>query len=255
MAIIKKLLIAVCLVAVCFSAQAQRQQRRALMNQVTASSGGSLREPDLLEITFTNGSGITVNSTVGPNATNNVSTWITGKSGSGYALRAELPKNNLSTPSSVTYGTNEVTVCAWVRLPVNAAPVQFFGERDWNSYDSFSFEQSAVVTYLIIRKSGAGRLEQSCARLPSTNWVHVAAVFDANANANAGEIKLYYDGVLQNLTNVTSSKTGGGNFASRPLNALLGSGSTRIDFDKDHIAVFSGELSQSEIIAQGALAR
>jgi len=220
---------------------------------VTASI--ALREPDILEITFTNGSGLTVNSTVGVNATNNVSTWITGKSGSGYAMRAEFPTNNLSTSSSVAYGTNEVTVCAWVRVPVLGSPVQFFGDRDWNSYDAFTFEQSTLVTYLVIRKSGAGRLEQSTSALPSTNWVHVAAVFDQNANANAGEIKLYYDGVLQSLTNVTSTKSGGGSFATRPLNALIGSGSIRIDFDVDHLAVFSGELSQAEIIAQGALAR
>ena len=247
------LLISALLLAVIVTVSADR--RRVLLGVRNVAAASSLREPDILEITFTNGSGLTVNSTVGPNATNNVATWITGKSGSGYALRSAFPTNNLSTSSSVTYATNQVTVCAWIRLAETNASVQFFGERDWNSYDSFAFEQSSAVTYLVIRKSGAGRLEKSCRRIPSANWVHVAAVFGQNANANAGEIKLYYDGILESLTNVTSSKSGGGNFAARPLNAVLGLGSPQQDLDLDHLAVFSGELTQAEIIAQGALAR
>jgi len=246
------IVISALLLAVVFTVSADR--RRLMMTRSVAAVS-SLREPDILEITFTNGSGLTVNSTVGPNATNNVATWVTGKSGSGYAMRAEIQTNNLSTSSAVTYGTNEVTVCAWIRSPVPGSSCQFFGDIDWNSADSFAFERSTAVTYLVIRKNGAGRLEQSTAALPSTNWVHVAAVFDQNANANAGEIKLYYDGVLQNLTNVTSSKTGGGNFAARAFNAIDGGSSGQLDLDIDHIAVFSGELSQAEIIAQGALAR
>lgn len=221
------------------------------------SSATSLREPDILEITFTNGSGLTVNATVGTTHTNLLSEWTTGKSGSGYALRAPYRTNLLQASGNVTYSTGVVTVCAWVRLPVAGAEVKFFGsDYDWNSYNAFSFEQSSADTYLVTRQSGAGRIQTSFARLPSTNWVHVAAVFNQTENSNIGTNKLYYDGVLQLGTNSTSSKSAGANFTARPFVALTAlSTSSKIDLEIDHIAIFTGELTQAEIVAQGALAR
>jgi hypothetical protein len=248
------LTISLLLLAVICTVSADR--RRMLMTRNVASAA-ALREPDILEITFTNGSGLTVNSTVGPNATNNVATWITGKSGSGYALRGSFKTNLLMAAGNVTYSTGVVTVCAWVRLPVNGVECKFFGsDYDWNSYNAFSFEQSAAVTYLVTRQSGAGRIETQFARLPNTNWVHVAAVFNQTENSNIGTNKLYYDGVLQLGTNAVSTKTAGANFTARPFVATTSlSTSSRYDLDIDHIAVFTGELTQADIEAQGALSR
>ena len=249
------LTISLLLLAVIFTVSADR--RRLLGARNVAAAGAALREPDILEITFTNGSGLTVNATVGTTHTNQDSTWITGKSGSGYALRGSFKTNLLMAAGNVTYSTGVVTVCAWVRLPVNGVECKFFGsDYDWNSYNAFSFEQSSAVTYLVTRQSGAGRLETVFPRLPNTNWVHVAAVFNQTENSNIGTNKLYYDGVLQIGTNSVSTKTAGAGFTARPFVALTAlSTSSRYDMDIDHIAVFTGELTQAEIAEQGALAR
>lgn len=77
-------------------------------------------------------------------------------------------------------------------------------------------------------------------------WVHLTFILDNSTTA--GDIAVYYDGVLQTEDAQTGSKTGSGNFTAQVLNIASRDGSTFFAaIDVDDFRIYSGALSQTEI--------
>lgn len=203
--------------------------------------------PDIFWWKLNDGSGTNIIAAVGQTGTNNCS-WVANATG--YELLAQYPTNTAAADGNVVYGTNKLTATFWVKNTSGKGTTVITSTTgDWSSYNSWVFDVvSGGVTWVRMRAPGAGKLEATTSPL-GTNEVHVALVFDSAAAGNVGAVTVYYNGVEQGVTNVTTTKTQSNAFDSRPL-CLMRSGSTGdTSITTDDVRVFSGALSSAQIAA------
>jgi len=229
------------------------------------AAGGAAPTPDILWWKFTDGSGTTVTADVGPNGTISGATWVTGKSGSGYALSFDGTNDTLLSASNVTYGTDVVTVTCWVKCPQTQMAASWINivrsSEQIKSQDHPGWTMSAKGGYSynlegIIKSSswGAGdplRAEYDSSGLfPDDVWTHVAMVFDAPANSNAGEIKIYVDGSLVSTTIGRNTKTVSANYTADTIRVMFCPHlSYYTEGSIDDLRIYSGELDATQIAA------
>ena len=179
-------------------------------------------------------------------------TWITGKSGSGGALSFDGTNDFMDSDSTVNFGTDIITVCAWINWDTNADDDDIFMETSaaWFS-NNHSFlinpnSSSPSSWYVGLRGTAVGRAEH-ITRPTAGSWTHYAVTFD-NSTAG-GDIKIWVDGVEQSTTIATDTKAGTGNIATQTINIMARNGGASLHAagDIDDIRIYEGELTTAEV--------
>jgi len=221
--------------------------------------------PDILWWKFTDGSGTTVTADVGPNGTlSGGYSWVTGKSGSGYAVAFDGVDAALISASNVTYGTDVVTVTCWVKCPQAQVANNWIHIAGADGYIKSSSSPGWVVGLKggysqnlegIIKSSSWGaddiRVETDDAGLfPDDTWTHLAMVFDAAANSSAGDVKIYVNGSLATTTVQVNTKTVTANYTANRLLVMKQLTNPRYtEGSIDDLRIYSGELTSTQIAA------
>jgi hypothetical protein len=227
-------------------------------NGVTLSveaAGSDTPEYLWLKLNEGTGSSFTDDSTGGTGDGTGNNSWVTGKSGSGYAIELNGASQNADTTGSVTLAVDNLTVCLWVypdAVGADAILVETGG--NWfNAEGLFGIYISATGKLNAAMKGAA-----STYRIESTNnsalttgaWQHVAVVFDRSTSA--GNITIYVDGsdVTANIDNNNIASSG--TLATAQVNlGSRGGISSRFDGRMDDVRIYDGDVSSSlsEIIA------
>lgn len=237
-----------CLISIlfllCLSANAQHEMKRMSVGSLQqASSGAASSTPDILWWKFQDGSGTTVTAAVGTNGTTDAA-WVTGKSGSGFALDANGTSQEAQSSSVVTFNTNIVTVALWAFLDATNSFRMLFESGTGAQTDSFTcYTGNNVINAFVYGTTG---VRTEVVSVPTTNyWYHLLLVFD-NSTGN-GDLKIYIDGV-EKTTTPSTSKTGTSNFTARTLNLFArNAASSRMDGKLDDVRIYSGDRSADAV--------
>jgi hypothetical protein len=220
----------------------------------TIGGGTAPTPPDntlIIHYVFSEGSGTTIadSSGNGYNGSLSGATWVTGKSGSGFALQFD-GSNDYAQTASITFSTNIVTVCGWVYWNAFANDDDFLWEHttDYSvSAGRFVFDanESSGFAFAAIRGSAQYRAEK-ISRWSAATWTHLAVVYDNSTTT--GDVRFYVNGTDTSSTISINNKGGTNTCAtaavylfSRAGSALFGAG--RID----DFRIYGGELSAGEI--------
>lgn len=170
----------------------------AVTAPVVASGGPSYPTPDIFRWDMTNGSGTTVTATVGPNGDTDaawVSGWVTGN-----ALDYNGTSGDTATASSVTYGTNKITICFPLWLDsTNTAQNILESSALWDDQaHSFIVVVQTTGTLLVGQIGTVGNYRTaSCTSKTTGAWFSVLIVIDHSSSP--GTAKMFFDGVEQTL--------------------------------------------------------
>lgn len=227
-----------------------------------ASSGGTSPTPEILWWKFTDGSGTTVTADAGGiNGTISGATWITGKSGSGYALQFDGVNDTLSTAVNLSLsGTHVVSIACWVwwdAFGSNDDLLLEFGENFGISGSSFIVNpnDSTFGGFGLAMSDGAAAARFETFTRPSAGaWHHYVFVFDGDSvsggGGGSGDIKMYVDGTLLvetaiNLTAYTTANFGTGILYvfNRANSSLFGAGKL------DDFRIYNRDVSGAEVIS------
>jgi hypothetical protein len=191
--------------------------------------------PDILWWKFTEGSGTSIGATVGPNGTTDAS-WVTGKNGSGFALDFN-GANSASTSTTVTYGTNTITICGWFWFTASGSVFLLESGPGFPPPNSVGIYQT--VGELYVSNSGTtGELSEKVAFSTTGEWVHIAVVVSPT------EAKLFINAVEQSTTNTSNNRTGTSNFADQTLYVgALSTGAYMFNGRIDDLRIYSGDQS------------
>jgi hypothetical protein len=209
--------------------------------------------PVILWYKFTEGSGSSIadSSGNGYNGTLNGATWVTGKSGSGFALQFD-GTDDFAQTASVTYGTAIITVCAWVYWDAFANNDDLAWELTANfggtsqTYIFIPNESSTTRAYMSMHKV-AGFRSESFTRWTAATWTHIAIVY--NNTAGASDITVYVNGTATATTlDLNNEPAAGGNFATAVLNLFARNGASLFGAGRlDDLRIYSGALTAAEV--------
>lgn len=197
------------------------------------------------------GAGTAIAAAEGPVGTTDAD-WVTGQSGSGFALDFNGTSDNVSSDAVVTYGVNTITIAAWVWLD-DTAPTQIL----WESSANLNTNAAAFHCYVdageivaTLRDSDAGTLRNRQEKItaPATGaWFHLLVVYIGEA---ADDIKIYLNGVLQGTTITTNAHVSATTLTNYTI--FVGSRNNASLFFNgrmDDFRIYSRELVQAEITA------
>lgn len=215
------------------------------VNGQTLAAGGA-PTPDLLHWPLNDASGSTIAASVGPGSTTS-----TGTLNSDFLAMAS-GNGNFESSSSVTWGTNIISVSAWMRFP------------DWSNAGVILQTRPSTINYRcdIVKDGGwftlrawgdtGGKFERIYQPVATNTWAHFVAVFDCSTAS--GVLKLYMNGSAQTLSNTADSRTGTANFTTDALSIKSGA-SPDATFDLDDLRIYTGELNTTQISAIYAAGR
>ncbi len=191
--------------------------------------------PDILWWKFAEGSGTAIGATVGPNGTTNA-TWVTGKTGSGFALEFNGTTQGASTSGPVTYGTNTITICGWFWFDTFLGGNVIF--ESLPQPQGFTVQVIGAAIYVINLGDGSTQ-RQGFVGPPATGaWVHFAVVFSPT------ETSVFFDAVEQVFNQTFSDFSGTGNFAANTLSVGKRLDNTLFfDGRVDDFRIYSGDVS------------
>lgn len=205
--------------------------------------GSASPAPDLLWWKCNAGSGtaITGYGTNGGDGGTTDADWVTGKSGSGYALSFNGTNDEAATDSALNVSTGVVTLCAWIKRGSDNNDFPFYygttTDGDW-----FINGTTTWNVYLY----GATGYRRESFTLPSTgDWHHYLIVISQTANSGAGDIVVYVDGTLTSTTIWNNTKTGTNDIADNKLEIAWNRATAWWDGDMDDIRLYSGDMSGS----------
>jgi hypothetical protein len=211
----------------------------------------------ILHYKFTEGAGTSVADTSGNSYTGtlvNGPTWVTGKSGSGFAVQFDNSNDSMNS-ATVTFGVNVITVCAWIYWDTfNTSSFEIAWElsTDSNALDNaFSLGSKMISANdwnAILQSSTSGNKFRTEAFSWPTGaaWHHYAIVYD-NSNTT-GDEKVYLDNVLTSTTIRTTDKDQFGNFAADVIYFFSRAGSSGFAGGRlDDFRIYSGELTADEV--------
>jgi hypothetical protein len=215
---------------------------------------GTPPQPDntlILQYKFTEGSGTTIDdsSSNGYDGSLNGATWVTGKSGSGFAL--QFDGNDWAQTASITFGTSIITICAWVWWDAFADDDDLLLEHttDFNGGDNrfiINPNESSSSKATGMMRSGGGYRKEDHTRWSAATWTHLAWVLDNSTTA--GDVKLYIDGSLAGSTISINTKNGNGNFTAAVIYLFSRAGSSLFGAGRlDDFRIYSGELTPTEV--------
>jgi Concanavalin A-like lectin/glucanases superfamily len=208
--------------------------------------------PDILWWKMSNGSGTAITAAVGGAGTTDA-TWLTGSSGSGFALGFNGSSQEATSNAAVTYGASTLTLTVWLYIN-DRTTTQIVVESSVNNntvIDTFYILIDAGNLYVgIFGNSGNNTIKSISA--PATGaWHHYACIYDNNlATAGAsGNVKLYLDGSLQSMTDLIVSKDGINNNFSSNILYLGARGGTTLRFNGrlDDLRIYTTELTSTQI--------
>lgn len=214
-------------------------------------AGSSEPSPDILWWKCNDGSGTSVAADVGPDGTTDAD-WSTGtQSGSGSCLNFNGTSDEAQSNSTITYGTNIITVCFWVYVDTVSGTRIFLesGPNPATNVNTWDIFQSAAQLNVYSSGTTGARQEAWNSFLTASSWIHIAAVIDQSAGSGAGDIKVYKNGSeIASSSTPTNTKTGTSNFANSTLNiGARNAASLWMDGRIDDVRIFSGELTAGQI--------
>jgi hypothetical protein len=184
-------------------------------------------------------------------------TWVTGKSGSGYAGSFDGVNDYAASTATITYGVNIVTVCAWVNAGTYGDDDDYLFTSGPDKSDQFATTWHISTDYSIGSRvqieiqDGSGvdeyRAEHFTPRPSASSWHHYAIVYDNSAST--GEITVYIDGVATGTTIATNDTLDSNNFSTDKIYmAARGAGLGQFFLGSiDGFYVYSGALTSDEV--------
>lgn len=181
-------------------------------------------------------------------------TWVTGKSGSGYALSFDGTNDSASSDAPINFGTDVITVLAWVKWDTFANDNGLLMElsADSNTNDgTFIINPNASVAAdfeggLQDGVTGSRFRSEYATRPTAGSWKHYAFVLDNSTTT--GDVKIFFDGIEQSTTIRLDAKDKTGNFLTDTLYLFSRAGTTLFGGgDIDDLRIYAGELTVSEI--------
>lgn len=231
--------------------------QQMVLNPYIFASSTQPDNPLILHYVFSEGSGTSIADTSGNgyNGTLNGATWVTGKSGSGFALQFD-GSNDYAQTATITFGANIITICAWVYWDAfsdnNDLLLELSPVTDSNDNTFFinpnSSSPASVVHPRIQSGSGGTALwrGETFTRWSPTTWTHLAFVLDNSTTA--GDIKVYIDGVLTGTTIEINTKDQTGDFKTDVLNIMSRNGANLFAAGRvDDLRIYNGELTSTEV--------
>jgi hypothetical protein len=179
---------------------------------------------EILDWPMQEGSGTAINSTAGPDGTAHSITWAVGPGGSGASIDFNGTSSYAQSDSSVVYGVTAITVEAMIYVDSWASGTANF---IWESGPDYAagpcrfaiYFQSGLVGAFLAQDGAAAQATFTAGAegLADATWYNIKVVYNNDANAGAGEIKIFIDDT-QITTSDFSVKTGTGNIATETLN-------------------------------------
>ena len=203
--------------------------------------------PDVLWVPFREGSGSAAGALVGVDcALNGSGTWATGPGGQGFGWGNLSGGGYATTNSSLTYGSDIVTVCAWAFMD-RFVPYPGVAYQSNGAAHAFSLDTGHRFAFLLGATSARAE-DYPYSGWTANAWHHWAVIWD-NSSAS-GEITMYYDGVLQTPTTTDASKDGSASFTAGTFSMLgtSGGGATCRARISD-MRIYGRALTQAEILA------
>lgn len=211
-----------------------------------AAVASSSFTPDLLWWKLNEGSGtaLTGSATGGGDGGTTDADWVTGKSGSGYALAFNGSSDDATTSAALAFNTNIITLSYWLwsSNTSNTRPL-CTGGAGGGSNTFFVVSNGGQHGYYDYGTTGYRREDYT---IPTTNeWHHHLVVIDQTAGSGAGDVTVYIDGATTSTTVWSNTKTGTANFAT--TNLWIGSlaGATFWSGRFDDVRIYSGNQSAS----------
>lgn len=205
--------------------------------------------PEIMWVKFTEGSGTTAAATVGPNLTLSSPTWVTGKSGTGYALQFNGTSDGASTALAPTYGVNIITVCFWYYVTAYTGNNMVIAESlsggyttdgGWAILVDLTTGEAETLTYR------TGYSLERFTHTSITTWHHWAAVLNASVTPHIHTT--YIDGVLQTTSPAISSAVTG-NFLGFTMGFGNHGGGEWFKGRLDDFRIYNHALTPAEITA------
>lgn len=212
--------------------------------------------PLIMQYDFNEGSGTSMADASGNGHTGtNNATWVTGKSGSGFALQFNGSSQWARTFDTVDWGVSTITACMWLYVDsftsAGANRVLELTPNYQGTDNTFVFDPSSVSGAADVgMQSGTGapslRRYETFSRWSAATWTHIAIVY--NNTTTSGDIKVYVNGSEVGTTLVVNTKDQAGNFANAIL-YIAAQNASGLWFPgrMDDFRVYSGELTSDEI--------
>tara|TARA_R100001086_G_scaffold59416_2_gene27304 strand:- start:677 stop:1348 length:672 start_codon:yes stop_codon:yes gene_type:complete len=205
-----------------------------------AAAAPAVPTPDLLHWPLNDAAGTTIAASVGPGSTTSTGTL------NGDYLYMDSGDAAFESSSTLTYGTNIVSVSFWFQTDNTSMYGSVFRSEIYSNTNMFQFYNGGGWKTLRV-KGDSGYLEERVYDLLSANtWYHFVCVFDGSTAS--GDAKFYINKVSQTLSNNSNTKTGTSNFATAEF-CMKGPYATTGDFLMDDLRIYSGELTTSQIDA------
>lgn len=207
--------------------------------------------PTVLGVEFNEGSGTTLATSFGPSLTmSGAMNWVTGASGSGSAI-GTTGDETATTDSAVTFGSNKITVCAWIKAANwSSAPgviVETTGylASNANGFRLYMTGDGNVLTMGMTGDTVANKSEwQLSDTLVNASWQHIACVFDGSVGGG-GALTFYYNGVQTTVGQATADRDGTSNFTD--VTITIGS-TASLDINIDDLRIYSSALNAAQVL-------
>jgi len=201
---------------------------KSSLKPASGSGGGSATSPGTANLVawlgMDEGSGTSVDDSTSNNNdfTLTNGTWVgSGKVGSN-AIRLDGSGDYVSSDSALTIGSKTCTVSFWMDWTKVGSGEKYLyelGNRWWQTDGSITLKWDQSNTRFLAAMqdstSGTKYLEVAFPEPSDGQWVYVTVVYNGTANSNAGDIKLYYNGVEQTSSSTpTNTKDQASDFTS-----------------------------------------
>lgn len=211
-----------------------------------SSGGPSSPTPELLWWKMNEGSGTTLNddSTLGTSDGTTDADWVTGASGSGFALDFNGTTDNATTDASVTFGSGSLSITFWLNPDVtNAADYIILTGSGANQFEVQINPPHLQVSFF--GDTGVRR-ERTTGELVIGEWHHFAIIMDGSTET--GDVKIYKDGNELSLTLSANTRTGTSDQAASVVHVgASAGGSFLMDARKDDLRIYDRVITEGEI--------
>lgn len=189
------------------------------------------------------GSGATITALAGPNGTYN-GDWITRPGESG-ALSLNGSSDYAQSASSVTYGTNVLTLSFWMYAPNSGTYVLAESSAHVGLNDGTFMVQAGGTLEIHIQNGGLGRY--SIPPPLANSWVHMLIVLDSSSSSAVP--KVYVNNKAQTVSTLSNARTTTINYTAQTFNLGARDGSSLFYQNYlDDVRIYPGDLSTNTAV-------